>query len=188
MKPRYIQYEEANKELLKAFHQTNNELEKQRIMTEIILKNERFIFFIINKLYRMGEKEDFYQTGVIGLIKAVQTYKFEKKVKFITYANRCIINEILMLFRKKKQDLLYFCDSLNYNIIEQEHQKTNTIKDIKDSSNNIDDSITYADFNIAIKKLKPLEQQLVFIYSTKQGITQKEVAKGLGYSQSYISR
>jgi RNA polymerase sporulation-specific sigma factor len=167
MKPRYIQYEEANKELLKAFHQTNNELEKQRIMTEIILKNERFIFFIINKLYRMGEKEDFYQTGVIGLIKAVQTYKFEKKVKFITYANRCIINEILMLFRKKKQDLLYFCDSLNYNIIEQEHQKTNTIKDIKDSSNNIDDSITYADFNIAIKKLKPLEQQLVFIYSTK---------------------
>ena len=89
------------------------EAEEERILLEESLKgslqardkliehNLRLVVYIAKRFENTGmELEDLISVGAIGLIKAIKTYNFEKKIKLATYASRCIENEILMQLRK----------------------------------------------------------------------------------------
>ena len=71
---------------------------------KMILQNYRLVYFIIKKLnIAQDQYEDIVSIGTIGLIKAVNTFDFERNIRFSTYAGRCIENEILMYMRKEKK-------------------------------------------------------------------------------------
>ena len=71
---------------------------------KLILHNLRLVSHIVRKYYFSSpDSEDLVSIGVIGLVKAVDTFKIESGTKFATYAARCIQNEILMNFRAQKK-------------------------------------------------------------------------------------
>ena len=75
---------------------------------KIISNNTKLVWHIVKKYYNSidYDQDDLYQIGVIGLIKAVDTFDITKNFKFSSYAGRCIQNEILMAMRKQKKKLL----------------------------------------------------------------------------------
>ena len=80
--------------------QNNNQTAKQKLIEH----NLRLVVYIAKKFSGCGiEMEDLISIGAIGLIKAVQTYKYDKKIKLATYASRCIENEILMYLRRNSK-------------------------------------------------------------------------------------
>lgn len=71
---------------------------------QVVLNNVRLIGLVLRKLNLNFRDEDLFATGLIGLVKAVIKFDSEKGVKFSTFATRVISNEILMTFRKKKNN------------------------------------------------------------------------------------
>ena len=72
----------------------------------LIERNLRLVVYIARKFENTGiNVEDLISIGTIGLIKAINTFKVDKKIKLATYASRCIENEILMYFRSNKKNL-----------------------------------------------------------------------------------
>lgn len=71
----------------------------------LIEHNLRLVAHIVKKYYTQtgGDSDDLISIGTVGLIKAVNTYNAEKKIKLATYAARCIENEILMYLRKTRR-------------------------------------------------------------------------------------
>ena len=163
----------------------------------LIEHNLRLVVYIAQKFDNTGVGvEDLISIGTIGLIKAINTFNPEKKIKLATYASRCIENEILMYLRRNNKtkmevsideplnvdwdgnelllsDILGTDEDVIYHGIEQEVEKNLLGK--------------------AISKLSEREQTIVklrFGINMPDGKekTQKEVADLLGISQSYISR
>ena len=163
----------------------------------LIEHNLRLVVYIAQKFDNTGVGvEDLISIGTIGLIKAINTFNPEKKIKLATYASRCIENEILMYLRRNNKtkmevsideplnvdwdgnelllsDILGTDEDVIYHGIEQEVEKNLLGK--------------------AISKLSEREQTIVklrFGLKMPDGKekTQKEVADLLGISQSYISR
>lgn len=76
------------------------DLEARNILVE---HNLRLVAHIIKKYYtQAAEQEDLISIGTIGLIKAVDTFRPERKIRLATYASRCVENEVLMYFRSRK--------------------------------------------------------------------------------------
>ena len=139
-------------------------------------------------------QEDLISIGTIGLIKAVDSYKQNHKTKLATYASRCIENEILMHLRTNKKTNLDV--SLNETIgIDKDGSeivlgdiiadKQEEFIDIVDKKDTLDKFTAY--FNV----LEPREKDtLIMRYglnNTKK-YSQKEIAKKLNISRSYVSR
>ena len=79
----------------------NGDIEARNLLIE---HNLRLVAHIVKKYYPAGaEQDDLISIGTIGLIKAVSTFKSDKKIRLATYAARCIENEILMYFRNRKR-------------------------------------------------------------------------------------
>ena len=96
--PEVLSKEETNK-LIKEIKNNNKEAKQKLIEHNIKL----VIFEVLNKFKDVDEdKEELVSIGIIGLIKAVETFNSEKNILFSTYASRCIDNEILMYIRKQK--------------------------------------------------------------------------------------
>ena len=77
------------------------DLESRNILVE---HNLRLVAHIIKKYYtQSAEQEDLISIGTIGLIKAVDTFRPERKIRLATYASRCVENEVLMYFRSRKK-------------------------------------------------------------------------------------
>ena len=77
------------------------DLEARNILVE---HNLRLVAHIIKKYYtQSAEQEDLISIGTIGLIKAVDTFRPERKIRLATYASRCVENEVLMYFRSRKK-------------------------------------------------------------------------------------
>ncbi len=77
------------------------DLEARNILVE---HNLRLVAHIIKKYYtQAAEQEDLISIGTIGLIKAVDTFRPERKIRLATYASRCVENEVLMYFRSRKK-------------------------------------------------------------------------------------
>ncbi len=71
---------------------------------ELVEHNLRLVAFIVKKQYPdSNEQEDLISIGVIGLIRAAETFNLEKKISFSTYASKCIDNQIKMHFRKTRK-------------------------------------------------------------------------------------
>ena len=91
--------------------------ENNYVAREILIKhNLRLVAHIVKKYYSTSaDQDDLISIGTVGLIKAVKSYDYEKKIKFATYASRCIENEILMYFRQVRKNVNTVClDSSNY--------------------------------------------------------------------------
>lgn len=162
---------------------------------KLIEHNLRLVVFLAKKYENTGvDLEDLVSIGTIGLIKGINTYKLDKNIKLATYASRCIDNEILMFLRKNKRRKgeISFEDSLSY---DQEGNELHledilgTEKDVvtKELENEVERSLLYQE----IKKLSPRDKQIMILrygLFNHEELTQKDVAKLLNISQSYISR
>ena len=140
--------------------------------------------------------EDLISVGTIGLIKAVNTFNPEKKIKLATYASRCIENEILMYLRRNNKTRLEVSIDEPLNVDWDGNELL--LSDILGT----DEDVIYKDLetevekrllNEAIDKLSDRERTIINLrYGLNspggEELTQKEVADLLGISQSYISR
>ena len=132
--------------------------------------------------------------GTIGLIKAVNTFRPEKKIKLATYASRCIENEILMYLRKSSQlkNEVSIDDPLNVDWDGNELLLSDILGSEPDTVNRgVEKEAEEVLLLEAVSRLTPREQtimELRFGLRAQKEHTQKEVADRLGISQSYISR
>ena len=132
--------------------------------------------------------------GTIGLIKAVSTYRSDRKVKLATYASRCIENEILMYLRKiaGRRAEVSFDEPLSSDWDGNELLLSDILGTEPDSvMRPLEDDVDRALLLRALSRLPPRERQIIsmrFGIDLPEAMTQKEVADRLGISQSYISR
>ncbi len=161
----------------------------------LIEHNLRLVVYIAKRFENTGVNiEDLISIGTIGLIKSVNTFNSGKKIKLATYASRCIENEILMYFRaakKSAQDV-----SLNETIDTDKDGNPLTLMDIMKVDDNILDEL---DMKLNSKKLgqyiteelNSREKTVIILrygLNGKKPMTQKEIAKMLDISRSYVSR
>ncbi|WP_027623333.1 RNA polymerase sporulation sigma factor SigE [Clostridium lundense] len=161
----------------------------------LIERNLRLVVYIARKFENTGVNvEDLVSVGTIGLIKAVNTFDPDKKIKLATYASRCIENEILMYLRRnsKVKAEISFYEPLNVDWDGNELLLSDILGTDNDVVYNlIEDEVDKQLLLIAMDKLSCREKEIVnlrFGLGGKGEKTQKEVADMLGISQSYISR
>ena len=162
---------------------------------KLIEHNLRLVAHIIKKYYGTKcEQDDLVSIGTIGLIKAINTFKPDKKIRLSSYASRCIENEILMHLRavkKTERDV-----SLNETIDTDKDGNPLTLMDIMKVDDNILDEL---DMKLNSKKLgqyiteelNSREKTVIILrygLNGKKPMTQKEIAKMLDISRSYVSR
>ncbi len=161
----------------------------------LIEHNLRLVVFLAKKYENTKvDLEDLVSIGTIGLIKGVNTYKNDKNIKLATYASRCIDNEILMFLRKnkKRKTEISFEDSLSFDSEGNElhlEDILGTDNDIitKEIENNEDQKMLYQELENLNERDKKIMVLRYGLYNNDE-MTQKDVAKLLGISQSYISR
>ncbi len=163
----------------------------------LIEHNLRLVVYIAKKFDNTGiGVEDLISIGTIGLIKAINTYNPDKRIKLATYASKCIENEILMYLRRNSKTRLEVSidEPLNVDWDGNELLLSDILGTDKDIiSRDLENEVEKNLLNKAIDKLNDREKtivQLRFGLSRQDGeeMTQKEVADFLGISQSYISR
>jgi len=163
----------------------------------LIERNLRLVVYIAKKFDNTGVGvEDLISIGTIGLIKAINTFKTDKKIKLATYASRCIENEILMYLRRSAKTKMEVSidEPLNVDWDGNELLLSDilgTEEDIiyRDLEDEVDRELLKKAMTILTEREKMIID-LRFGLTNKQGVemTQKEVADMLGISQSYISR
>lgn len=159
----------------------------------LVEHNLRLVAHIVKKYYGSGaDTDDLISIGTIGLIKAISTFKSDKNIRLATYAARCIENEILMYFRSQKksaQDI-----SLNEPIDMDKDGNELTILDIVAVEDTIVDDV---DLKMKTERLyryinEILDERQKEIIILRYGLgnikplTQREVAKRLNISRSYV--
>jgi RNA polymerase sporulation-specific sigma factor len=167
----------------------------ENIRSILIERNLRLVVYIARKFENTGVYvEDLISVGTIGLIKAVNTFNPEKKIKLATYASRCIENEILMYLRRnsKIKAEISFYEPLNIDWDGNELLLSDILGTENDTVYNlIEDEVDKQLLILALKSLNDREKEIVRLRFGLNGTrekTQKEVADMLGISQSYISR
>ncbi len=162
----------------------------------LIERNLRLVVYIAKRFDSTGIGiEDLISIGTIGLIKAINTFRPEKKIKLATYASRCIENEILMYLRKNSnvKTEVSIDEPLNVDWDGKELLLSDILGTDGDvTQKNIEDETDRKLLNIALSRLGVRERSIVEmrfgIGRDGDEMTQKEVADLLGISQSYISR
>lgn len=161
----------------------------------LVEHNLRLVAHIIKKYYQNDSaQDDLVSIGTIGLIKAINTFDINKNIKLSSYASRCIENEILMHFRssrKSSQDV-----SLNDTIDTDKDGNPLTLMDIIASDMDVAETVNtklHLDvLNDYINEvLTPREKEIIIKRYGIGGVrvqTQRELAKALNISRSYISR
>jgi len=162
----------------------------------LIERNLRLVVYIARKFENTGiNVEDLISIGTIGLIKAVNTFSVDRKIKLATYASRCIENEILMYLRRntRTKGEVSIDEPLNVDWEGNELLLSDILGTEADIiSRDLDDEVDKELLNTAMEKLNDREKQIVELrfglFTGGEEKTQKEVADLLGISQSYISR
>lgn len=162
----------------------------------LIERNLRLVAHIVKK-YSVGEFDidDIMSTGIIGLIKAVDTFEVERNIKLATYASRCIENELLMLFRndKKLSREVFFNEVIKVDntgnaisLIDVIESKDEDVVEKMELAENIRNMYIYID-----QELEEREKEILHLrygLKGKKEMTQREIAKKLKISRSYVSR
>ena len=183
--------EQEEKEML--IRSRNGDIEARNILVE---KNMRLVAHMIKK-YACAEKDtrDLISVGTIGLIKAVNTFNPDKKIRLATYAAKCIDNEILMILRndkKKMQELSLYepigtdKEGNDITFIDVVGDETRddvgemlTAEQLKCIYDNMDNILTEREKTIIIGRFG--------LFGSKE-MTQNELAAKLNISRSYVSR
>ncbi|AFV11493.1 sporulation-specific RNA polymerase sigma-70 factor SigE [Thermacetogenium phaeum DSM 12270] len=165
------------------------------VRNALIERNLRLVVYIARKFENTGIGiEDLVSIGTIGLIKAVNTFNPQRKIKLATYASRCIENEILMHLRRNNRTKaeVSFDEPLN---IDWDGNEL-LLSDVLGTDNDViyrhlEEEVDRNLLHTAVSKLSPRERKIMELRFGLRGArekTQKEVADLLGISQSYISR
>lgn len=162
---------------------------------KLVEHNLRLVAHIIKKYYsNINDQDDLVSIGTIGLIKAVNTFDPDKNIKLSSYASRCIENEILMYFRNNRKT---FQDvSLNEAIDTDKDGNPLTLMEVMAVDDNILDEL---DVKINCEKISQYvnevltgrERTIIILrygLNGEEPLTQREVAKMLKISRSYVSR
>ena len=170
----------------------NGDKEARNVLIE---HNLRLVAHIVKKYESFDENpDDLISIGTIGLIKGIDTYNPSKPVKLITYAAKCVENEILMYIRQNKKNLnnLSLNDSIGYDkdgneitlgeVLKDEYIDSAEVIDLKDNIN-----LLKKYFNVLTKREKEIIIRRYGLLD-KDEETQKEIAKDLKISRSYVSR
>lgn len=162
----------------------------QSCRDDLVCDNIRLVYYIFGKLsqteFSALHKDDIILSGILGLVKAANTFDTERGTKFSTYAALCIRNEMLMYMRKARR---YFNQeiSLESPVTVDESGAILTIADTLEANENPQDEclagLMYEEF---IRKLTTLDQRVLGMRI--EGYKQKEISTRLGYSQGYIAR
>ena len=162
---------------------------------KLIEHNLRLVAHIVKKYYTANEnQDDLISIGSIGLIKAIDSFDISNGAKFATYASKCLQNEILMYFRSQKK--ISNEVSINETIDIDKDGNPLTYIDIiaiEDTiAEDIDRKIKSAKaIKLIANKLTPREKEIIVMrygLGEAPSITQREVAKKLNISRSYVSR
>lgn len=174
------------------FLSSNGDKEARNVLIE---RNLRLVAHIVKKFDSFNEStDDLISIGTIGLIKGIDTYDINKPVKLTTYAARCVENEILMYIRtnKKNQNNISLNDSIGY---DKDGNEVTLEEVIKDEYIDSGDLIELKDNIKLLKKyLDVLTKREKDIIIKRYGLlnndekTQREIAKELKISRSYVSR
>ena len=175
----------------------NVAMSKEQAKKQLIEHNLRLVVYLAKKFENTGVcVEDLISIGTIGLIKGINTFNPEKKIKLATYASRCIENEILMYLRRNNRVKLEvsFDEPLNTDWDGNEL----LLSDILGTDEDViyKDLETEVEISLLKKAMLSLNERERQIIELRFGVnrvenkelTQKEVADILGISQTYISR
>lgn len=183
--------EQEEKEML--IRSRNGDIEARNILVE---KNMRLVAHMIKK-YACAEKDtqDLISVGTIGLIKAVNTFNPDKKIRLATYAAKCIDNEILMMLRndKKKMQELSLYEPIG---TDKEGNDITFIDVVGDETrDDVGEMLTAEQLkciydnmdNILTEREKTIIIGIFGLFGSKE-MTQNELAAKLNISRSYVSR
>ena len=182
---------EEEQDVIQQLSKDNN----QEARASLIEHNLRLVVYIAQKFDNTGVgMEDLISIGTIGLIKAINTFNPEKKIKLATYASRCIENEILMYFRsqRKYQGEVSLSDSLDAD------PEGNALS-LMDVISVDDDMLENLDARDSCQKVRRcvetcLTDREAKVITLRYGLdgeaprTQREIASACGISRSYVSR
>ena len=162
---------------------------------KLIEHNLRLVAHIVKKFdNNINDSDDLISIGTIGLIKGIDSYKSDKNIRLTTYVARCIENEILMYYRsiKKYQNTVSLNDSIGY---DKDGNKIMLIDVLKDNHKSLEESLDLKEninlINKYLGKLNSREQEIIikrYGLNNKKAMTQKEIAKNMHISRSYVSR
>lgn len=162
----------------------------------LIQHNLRLVAHVVKK-YGFPEKdlEDYISIGIIGLIKAIDTFDDSKGIRITTYASRCIDNEILMAIRgsKKQSREMYLSDSVN---TDREGREIHLLDIITEPQEDFCDRFVIEDdirtLREAMSKLLDTREleilRMRYGFTCGKELTQREVADRFQISRSYVSR
>ena len=188
--PKPLSAKEEQEEFVK-FHRDGDINARNKLVNH----NMRLVAHIIKKYYsNYSDQEDIISIGTIGLIKAINTFDYTKGTRLATYASRCIENEIFMHFRVKKKSSVEVSMDEPIDIDSEGNPLTFTdiIYDEKSVFDDVDLKMKTEKLYQYIKEIKDERKKKILImryglYDTKP-YTQREIAKELGISRSYVSR
>ena len=187
--PKPLSQQEEREELIKM----RNGDEKAR--DKLINHNLRLVAHVVKKYSNAGDADDMISVGTIGLIKAINTFSIDKGTQLSTYAARCIENEILMYLRqtKKRQNDISLQESVG---IDKEGNEVTLEEKLADEGKSVEEitalKMTVEKlYKIMKERLTPRELEIVILRYGLNGqkpVTQREIAKTMGISRSYVSR
>lgn len=162
---------------------------------KLIEHNLRLVAHIVKKFEATGHDiDDLIGIGTVGLIKGIDTYSENKKVKLATYAAKCAENEILMYFRadKKNSKNVSLYEEISYDkegnkITILDILKTGDIDYIEEIYKNDNIKLLRKYLNVLTKREKDIIEARYGLNNKKEQ-TQKDIAKKLDISRSYVSR
>lgn len=183
--------EEEEREYLQKFK--DGDIEAKNILVE---RNLRLVAHIVKKYSFPGkEVDDLISIGTVGLIKAIDSFDSSKGTRLATYAARCIENEILMLIRnnKKIKGEVYLQDPIGIDKEGNEISLMDILSSDKDSivdivENKIQVKKLYSKINTVLQEREKLIIEMRYGLIDGKSKTQREIAKILGISRSYVSR
>ncbi len=167
----------------------------EKAREKLIMHNLRLVAHIVKKYYStFKEQDDLISIGTIGLIKAIDSFNGEKGAKFATYAGKCIQNEILMFFRSQKK--LNNETSINESIdFDKDGNPLTYMEILSEDDNILENTYESIRMNVMMDAIKnALDKREREIIEKRYGLIngtelpQREVAKDLGISRSYVSR
>lgn len=161
----------------------------------LIERNLRLVAHIVKKFESKNtNQDDLISIGTIGLIKGIDSFSFSKSTKITTYAAKCIENEILMHFRSNKKYLnnVGLNDAIGFDKEGNEISLSDVLKDNKvdiplqvHNATNIEQLLSY--LNILTKREREIICLRYGLFDNDE-TTQKNIAKKMGISRSYVSR